>query len=328
MNAPNFWDDNQSAQKVIQERSEITDWLGKITGPEKKLEELEVAIELGIEAEDDSMVEEVQNTIKALREEVNRLEVEVLLSGEDDHRNAIIFIHSGAGGTEAQDWAEMLLRMYMRWIEKKGFKTRQVDLLPGSEAGIKSVAFMVNGEYAYGLLRTESGVHRLVRISPFDANRKRHTSFASVFVYPQVDESIEVEIDEADLRIDTYRSSGAGGQHVNVTDSAVRITHNPTGIVVQCQNERSQHQNKDVAMNILRSRLYNLMKEEQRKKREALNEGKKEIAWGSQIRSYIFQPYQMVKDHRTNVEIGNIDSVMNGNIDPFIEAFLRQGTIK
>jgi len=328
MNAPNFWNDNQTAQKVIQERSEITDWLGKITPSEKKLEELEVAIELGKEAEDDSMVEEVQNTMKALREEVNLLEVQVLLSGEDDQRNAIIFIHSGAGGTEAQDWAEMLLRMYMRWIEKKGFKTRQVDLLPGSEAGIKSVGFMVNGEYAYGLLRAESGVHRLVRISPFDANRKRHTSFASVFVYPQIDESIEVEIDETELRIDTYRSSGAGGQHVNVTDSAVRITHKPSGIVVQCQNERSQHQNREVAMSILRSRLYNLMKEEQRKKREALNEVKKEIAWGSQIRSYIFQPYQMVKDHRTNVEIGNIDSVMNGNIDPFIEAFLRQGTMK
>ena len=283
-----------------------------------------MAIELGKETEDPSMIEEAQNILKTLQEEVGQLEVQVLLSGEDDHRNAIISIHSGAGGTESQDWAEMLLRMYMKWIEKKGFQVSQVDLLAGSEAGIKSVTFMVYGKYAYGLLRAESGVHRLVRLSPFDANRRRHTSFASVFVYPEIDENIEVEIDETDLRIDTYRSSGAGGQHVNVTDSAVRITHKPTGIVVQCQNERSQHQNREVAMKILRSRLYNLMKEEQQKKREAMNEEKKEIAWGSQIRSYIFQPYQMVKDHRTNVEIGNIESVMNGQIDPFIEAFLRQ----
>jgi peptide chain release factor 2 len=245
------------------------------------------------------------------------------LRDEDDQRNAILSIHSGAGGTESQDWAGMLLRMYMRWIEKRRFRVHQVDLLPGSEAGIKSVTLIVSGEYAYGLLRGEAGVHRLVRISPFDANRRRHTSFASVAVYPEVDENIEVEIDETELRIDTFRSSGAGGQHVNVTDSAVRITHIPTGIVVQCQNERSQHQNRAVAMNILRARLYELEKEEQQKKRDVLEEGKREIAWGSQIRSYIFQPYQLVKDHRTNLEIGNIDAVMNGEIDSFIQAYLR-----
>lgn len=329
MSASDFWNDNETAQKILQERSSITDWLEKIDNQQKKLEELEVAIELGKEAEDNSMVEEVEELLTLLRQGVDHLEVQVLLNGEDDHRNAIVSIHSGAGGTESQDWAEMLLRMYMRWAEKKGFRLRQVDLLPGNEAGVKSVTFMIYGEYAYGLLQSESGVHRLIRISPFDANKRRHTSFASVFVYPEVDEHLEIEINEVDLRIDTYRSSGAGGQHVNVTDSAVRITHLPSGIVAQCQNERSQHQNREVAMSILRARLYELKKEEQRKKRDALNEDKKEIAWGSQIRSYVFQPYQLVKDHRTNTEIGNIESVMNGHLDPFIEAFLRmKGNLK
>jgi len=299
------------------------EWIEKIAQQEKQLEELEVAIELGQESDDPAMAEEIKSLLKSLQEGVNQLEIQALLSDEDDHRNAIISIHSGAGGTESQDWAGMLLRMYMRWIEKRKFRVQQVDLLPGSEAGIKSVTLIVSGEYAFGLLRGEAGVHRLVRISPFDANRRRHTSFASVAVYPEVDENIDVEIEETDLRIDTFRSSGAGGQHVNVTDSAVRITHIPTGIVVQCQNERSQHQNRAVAMNILRARLYELEREEQQKKRDALEEGKKEIAWGSQIRSYVFHPYQLVKDHRTNLEIGNIEAVMNGEIDPFIQAYLR-----
>lgn len=326
MSSPTFWNDNETAQKILQERASITDWLDEIDQQNKKLDELEVAIELGKETQDSSMEEEIKTIFQNLTEEIEELEIRLLLNEEDDHRNAIVSIHSGAGGTESQDWAEMLLRLYMRWVEKKGFRVRQVDLLPGSEAGIKSVTFIVYGQYAYGFLRSESGVHRLVRISPFDANRRRHTSFASVFVYPEVDENIEVEINETDLRIDTFRSSGAGGQHVNVTDSAVRITHIPTGIVVQCQNERSQHQNREVAMSILRARLYEIEKEEQRKKRDVFSEGKKEIAWGSQIRSYIFQPYQLVKDHRTNMEIGNIESVMNGNIDPFIEAFLKEKT--
>jgi len=323
MGAADFWSNNETAQAVIQERSALLEWIEKLTRQGKHLEELEVAIELGQESDDQSIAEEVRNLLKILQEEVTQLEIQALLSEEDDHRNAIVSIHSGAGGTESQDWAGMLLRMYLRWAEKSGFKVQQVDILPGSEAGIKSVTFIVYGNYAYGFLRGEAGVHRLVRISPFDANRRRHTSFASVAVYPQIDENIEVEIDEADLRIDTYRSSGAGGQHVNVTDSAVRITHIPTGIVVQCQNERSQHQNRAVAMNILRARLYELQKEEQQKKREALEEGKREIAWGSQIRSYVFQPYQLVKDHRTNLEIGNIEAVMDGEIDPFIQAYLR-----
>lgn len=323
MGASTFWSNNEAAQTVIQERSALMEWIEKITRQEKQLEELEVAIELGQESDDQGMAEEIKNILKSLQDGVNQLEIQALLSDEDDHRNAIVSIHSGAGGTESQDWAGMLLRMYMRWIEKRRFRVQQVDLLPGGEAGIKSVTIIVSGEYAFGLLRGEGGVHRLVRISPFDANRRRHTSFASVAVYPEVDETIEVEIDETDLRIDTFRSSGAGGQHVNVTDSAVRITHMPSGIVVQCQNERSQHQNRAVAMNILRARLYEQKKEEQQKKRDVLEEGKREIAWGSQIRSYVFQPYQLVKDHRTNLEIGNIEAVMNGEIDPFIQAYLR-----
>jgi peptide chain release factor 2 len=233
-----------------------------------------------------------------------------------------VSIHPGAGGTESQDWAQMLLRMYLRWAEKRGFKTEMIDYQEGEEAGIKSVTFNVKGEYAYGYLTAEVGVHRLVRISPFDAAKRRHTSFASVFVFPEIDEEVKVEINEKDLRIDTYRSSGRGGQHVNVTDSAVRITHLPTGIVAQCQNERSQHKNKDVAMKVLRARLYDLRLREQQERFDAMHDEKKEIAWGSQIRSYVFQPYQLVKDHRTKVEIGDVDRVMDGDIEPFIKAFL------
>lgn len=254
------------------------------------------------------------------------IELKEILGGPDDQRNAIVSLHPGAGGTEAQDWAEMLLRMYLRWADQKGYKTEILEYQPGEEAGVKSVTITVEGEYAYGHLKAEAGIHRLVRISPFDANSRRHTSFASVFVYPEIDETVKVEIIESDLRIDTYRASGAGGQHVNKTDSAVRITHLPTNIVVACQNERSQHKNKAMAMKILRSRLYELELEKQREKMETYHKTKKEIAWGSQIRSYVLHPYRMVKDHRTGLEIGNADGVLDGNIERFIQAYLLQAS--
>jgi len=250
------------------------------------------------------------------------IEVRRMLGGEHDGLNAIVSIHPGAGGTEAQDWADMLLRMYSRWAEKRGFKMETLDYQPGEEAGIKSVTFTVSGEYAYGYLKAEVGVHRLVRISPYDANKRRHTSFVSVFVYPEIEEDVEVEINEADLRVDTYRASGAGGQHVNKTDSAIRITHLPTGIVVQCQNERSQHKNRATAMKLLRARLYELKLREQEEKMGEFHKDKRAIEWGSQIRSYVLQPYRLVKDHRTGIEIGNVDAVLDGGIDPFIEAYL------
>ncbi len=249
-------------------------------------------------------------------------ELKLMLGSEQDSMNAIMTIHAGAGGTEAQDWAEMLLRMYLRWSERKGFSTTIIDYQPGDEAGVKSVSLTIEGEYAYGYAKAEIGIHRLVRISPFDSGARRHTSFASVFVYPEVDDEITIEIDDNDLRIDTYRSTGAGGQHVNKTDSAVRITHLPTGIVVQCQNERSQHKNKAMAMKFLKSRLYEIEIQEQKKKIDELNKTKKEIAWGSQIRSYILHPYKLVKDHRTNLETGNPNRVLDGDIDDFIEAYL------
>jgi len=323
MAAPDFWSDQEKAQTLLQERASLLEWIDALKGEEEKIEEIRVMIELGEEEEDASFLEEADQAFKKAESTVSDLELRVLLSKARDRNNAIVSIHSGAGGTESQDWAEMLLRMYARWLEKKGYQVKVVDLLAGQEAGIKSASFMAIGPYAYGYLKGESGVHRLVRISPFDASGRRHTSFASVFVYPEVDESIHIDIDEKDLRIDTFRSSGAGGQHVNVTDSAVRITHLPTNIVVQCQNERSQHQNKEMAMKILRSRLYELKLEEQRKELDQMHAGKKEIAWGSQIRSYVFQPYQLIKDHRTGVEIGNVNAVMDGDLDPFIEAYLK-----
>jgi peptide chain release factor 2 len=249
-------------------------------------------------------------------------ELAQILGGADDRRNAIVTLHPGAGGTEAQDWAEILLRMYLRWSDRHGYRKEILEYQPGEEAGLKSVTFSIEGDYAYGYLKAEAGIHRLVRISPFDANSRRHTSFASVFVYPEVDDTIKVEVDEADLRVDTYRSSGAGGQHVNKTDSAVRLTHLPTGIVVACQNERSQHKNRAMAMKILRSRLYELELEKQKEKMDTLHKTKKDNAWGSQIRSYVLHPYRLVKDHRTNIEIGNADAVLDGDIDPFIQAYL------
>jgi peptide chain release factor 2 len=279
-------------------------------------------IELMQEGED--VAGEVTSELARLEGEIDRTEVQTLLSGEHDAANAIVTIHPGAGGTESQDWAEMLLRMYLRWAEDHGYRTEITDYQEGEEAGVKSVTFLVEGEYAYGYLSAEIGVHRLVRISPFDAGARRHTSFASVFVTPEIEDDVEVEIEEKDLRIDTYRSSGAGGQHVNVTDSAVRITHLPTGIVVQCQNERSQHRNRETAMKILRSKLYELELQKRREELQEIENQKADIAWGSQIRSYVLQPYRLVKDHRTKVERGDVDAVLDGDLDEFITAWLKE----
>lgn len=276
------------------------------------------------EAGDEEASNELEQQVTQLEREVGQAELERMLSGEHDAGNAILSLHPGAGGLEAQDWAEMLLRLYLRWAERKGFKAELVDYLPGEGGGLKNATLTVEGPYAYGYLRAEAGIHRLVRISPFDANARRHTSFASVFVYPDLDETVDVDIRPEDLRVDTYRSSGAGGQHVNKTDSAVRLTHLPTGIVVACQNERSQHRNRAMAMKILRARLYELELEKQKEKMEDLHKSKKDIAWGSQIRSYVLHPYRMVKDHRTGVEVGNTDAVLDGDIDAFIEAYLLQ----
>jgi len=268
------------------------------------------------------VIDEIRNKVMQLEKEVSDAEVRMMLSGPHDRNNAILTIHSGSGGTESQDWAQMLFRMYTRYIEKKGFDYQIIDYQPGDEAGIKSATILVKGDFAYGLLKAENGVHRLVRISPFDANKRRHTSFASVLAIPELDEEIDLEINEKDLRIDTYRSSGAGGQHVNTTDSAVRITHLPTGIVVCCQNERSQIKNREVAMKILKARLYELELEKQKKKQEELAGEKKEITWGSQIRSYVLHPYRMIKDHRTGYETGNVEPVLDGDLDEFIKSYL------
>ena len=288
----------------------------------RRSDDLEVLVDWAGQGED--VADDLAAGLDALATEVETGEIKKMLGGEHDHRNAILSIHPGAGGTESQDWAEMLLRTYLRWAERRGFKREVIELQPGDEAGIKSATVTVTGDYAYGLLLAEAGVHRLVRISPFDKAARRHTSFASVFVWPELPEDVEVEIDEKDLRIDTYRSSGAGGQHVNVTDSAVRITHLPTGIVVSCQNERSQHRNRDAAMSVLRSRLYDLKLKEQQERLDQIGGEKLANAWGSQIRSYVMQPYQMVKDLRTRVEVGNVERVLDGDLDPFINAYLMQ----
>lgn len=296
-----------------------------ITGWENRweeLEELEILLDLAMEEDDAEMEHEVAASLDPLQDGIAVAEVECMLSGEHDASNAIMDIHAGAGGTEAQDWVSILMRMYLRWAERKGFKSDILDYQPGDEAGVKSVTLMITGHNAYGYLRSEVGIHRLVRISPFDATGRRHTSFSSVMVMPELDETIEVDIVDKDLRIDTYRASGSGGQHVNKTDSAIRITHLPTGIVVQCQNERSQHRNKDMAMKMLMSRLYELGREKQEETREDLHGDKKGISWGSQIRSYVLQPYRLIKDHRTEMEVGNVDAVLDGNLDPFIKAYL------
>ena len=322
MHNPAFWDNPQEAQRITKEKAHLEKEIKGWAVTERALEDLETLIDLSAEEGDGSLHNEIRGEIKKLHTALDRLEVETLLSGDVDLNNAIVSIHPGAGGTESQDWAQMLMRLYTRWSERHGYQVEILDYQPGEEAGIKDVTFNVIGDYAYGYLKAESGIHRLVRISPFDANKRRHTSFASIFVYPEIEDDITVEIDEDDLRIDTYRASGAGGQHVNKTSSAVRITHIPTGIVVQCQNERSQHKNKGTAMKILRARLYEVKRLEREKKMEGLSPEKKDIAWGNQIRSYVLQPYQMVKDHRTNVEAGNVTAVLDGDIDMFIEAYL------
>jgi len=279
-------------------------------------------LELAREEDDVSLLSDMQRELEDLKEAIYKFELKLMLSGEHDTNNAILSIRPGAGGIDSQDWTQMLLRMYLMWAEKKGYKTEIMDFQPGEEGGLKNVTVMVSGDYAYGYIKAEIGVHRLVRLSPFDVNNRRHTSFASVYICPEIDEEIRLEIDESDLKIDTFRSSGAGGQHVNVTDSAVRITHIPTGIVVQCQNDRSQHRNKATAMKVLKSRLYELEQEKQREKMEESEKGKQDITWGNQIRSYVLHPYRMVKDIRTRVEVGNVEAVLDGDIDKFIEAYL------
>ena len=320
MQDPSFWEDPERSKPILQKRRALERRHESLERIREDQETLETWSELLAEGEGD---EEVLSFADRLEKQVEKLELQLMLSGEQDETSAIVLVHSGAGGTESQDWAEMLLRMYLRWAESSGFEVELMDRQDGEEAGIKSATFAVRGPYAYGYLKGENGVHRLVRISPFDAAARRHTSFASVYVYPEVDDTIEIDIDENDLRIDTFRASGAGGQHVNKTESAIRITHIPTGIVVSCQNERSQHKNRATAFKVLRARLYDL-ELQKREEEQAAREGqKKDIAWGSQIRSYVLHPYRMVKDHRTNTEVGDAERVLDGDIDPFVEAFLK-----
>ncbi len=322
---PDFWDRAEAAQKVLRELKLEKGWVESFEDVRSRHEDLGVLLELAEEEGDESASAEAAEGLGDLGRALDALEVRSLFRDEADARAAIVTINPGAGGVDSQDWSEMLLRMYLRWVDRRGFEAEVVNEQPGEEAGLKSATVIVRGEYAYGYLKVETGVHRLVRISPFDAQHRRHTSFASVFVYPEADEDAEIEIDDGDLRIDTFRASGAGGQHVNKTDSAVRITHEPTGIVVTCQTERSQHRNRDTAMKLLRSRLYEAKREQERKEREKLEEGKGENAWGNQIRSYVFQPYTLVKDHRLNLENGNVQAVMDGDLDGFIEAALIAG---
>ena len=317
---PNLWSNPEKSQTVMRERKRLEDMLSTEAELARRISDLDAYFELGREGEDVSV--DLRREIGSLRERVEKLETETLLSGENDARNAIVTIHPGAGGTESQDWAEMLLRMYMRWAERQGFQTVLNDYQPGEEAGIKSATFTVTGDYAYGLLTSEIGVHRLVRMSPFDQAKRRHTSFASVFVSPEIDESIQVDIKPEDLRVDTYRSGGKGGQHVNTTDSAVRITHLPTNIVVSCQNERSQHKNRERAMSMLRSRIYEFELEKKRAASRKIEDSKLDIDFGSQIRSYVLAPYRMVKDVRTRMEMGDVDRLLDGDLQPFIRAYL------
>jgi peptide chain release factor 2 len=317
----NLWSNPQKSQQVMREKKRLEEMLATEAELLQRTEDITAYFDLAREGE--NVEADLRREIDSLRSLVDRLETETLLSGEHDGRNAIVTIHPGAGGTESQDWAEMLMRMYIRWAERQGFQTTLYDYQPGEEAGIKSATFGVNGEYAFGLLTSEIGVHRLVRISPFDQAKRRHTSFASVYVSPEIDETIEVIIKPEDLRIDTYRSSGKGGQHVNTTDSAVRITHIPTGLVANCQNERSQHKNKERAMSMLRSKLYEFEMEKKREATRKIEDSKLDIDFGSQIRSYVLQPYRMIKDHRTKTEIGDVDRVIDGDLQPFIRAYLR-----
>ena len=324
MSKAEFWQKSQDEiakynQKSALLRDDIDRWRKLF----KETEEAKLLAQMAYEENDQSTLDEVQNDLKKLEKDINGMEFQSLMGHPDDTRNAIMAINAGAGGTEAQDWVEMLFRMYSRWCESRDFSIQIIDFLAGDEAGIKNITFTVSGEHAYGYIKSEHGIHRMVRISPFDATGRRHTSFASVSVLPEAGEDIEINIDEKDLRIDTFRASGPGGQHVNKTSSAIRITHLPTNIVVQCQNEKSQHRNKEMAMKVLRARLYEIEREKQEQEKQERHQNQKEIAWGSQIRSYVFNPYRLVKDHRTNVEVGDLDRVMDGDIDIFIDAYLR-----
>jgi len=323
-----FWNDSGEAEKALKERKMLQNEIESWESQSNALKDNKVLFELAQEENDEETALEAEENLKLIEKGIFGLELKRMLQEVDDHNDAIVVIHSGAGGTESQDWAEMLLRMYLRWAEKNNYTSEIIDTLPGEEAGIKSVTFTVTGKYAYGFLKAEIGVHRLVRVSPFDAGRRRHTSFASVFVYPDVEDDISIEVNESDIRVDTYRSSGAGGQHVNKTDSAVRITHLPTGIVVQCQNERSQHKNRAMAMKVLKARLYELQVKERNQKLEEIHASKKEIAWGSQIRSYTMHPYRLVKDHRTGKDVGNVDAVLDGDLNSFIHEYLLSQCLK
>ena len=324
MSNPDFWQkDQEEVSRISQQRASLRELIDLWQRLYQEVEDGKTLAEMAFEEHDEATLREVEKDINILQKDINHLEFQSLLGGTDDKRNAIVAINAGAGGTEAQDWVEMLFRMFSRWSENKGMQVRVIEYLPGDEAGIKNVTFDVTGPYAYGHLKSEHGIHRMVRISPFDATGRRHTSFASVSVLPEVDTDIKVKIDDKDLRIDTYRASGPGGQHVNKTSSAIRITHIPTGIVTQCQNEKSQHRNREMAMKVLNARLYDLEKGKLEQKKQEMHDSQKEIAWGSQIRSYVFNPYSMVKDHRTNVDVGDVNRVMDGYIDPFIDAYLR-----
>lgn len=324
MSKANFWQkDQEEISQLSQQRASLREKIDQWQELNQKTEDAKILAEMAFEEDDKGTLKEVEKDINSLEEETKGLELLALLGDPDDRQNAIVAINAGAGGTEAQDWVEMLFRMFTRWSEERGFQTRVIDYLPGDEAGIKNVTFTVTGPYVYGYLKSEHGIHRMVRISPFDATGRRHTSFASVSVIPEVNTDIKIEIDEKDLRIDAFRASGPGGQHVNKTSSAIRITHSPTGIVVQCQNEKSQHRNREMAMKVLKARLYNLEKDKLDQKKQEMHESQQDISWGSQIRSYVFNPYRMVKDHRTNVEVGNVERVMGGDINMFIDAYLK-----
>jgi peptide chain release factor 2 len=324
MSSSDFWHKDQEEISLLsQQRASLREKIDLWKKLYRDAEDAKILAEMAIEENDEITLKEVEKDSNRLQKAIKALELKSLLGDPDDHRNAIVAINAGAGGTEAQDWVEMLFRMYIRWSEDKAMQTKVIDYLAGEEAGIKNVTFTVSGPYAYGYLKSEHGIHRMVRISPFDATGRRHTSFASVSVLPEVDTDIKIQVDEKDLRIDTFRASGPGGQHVNKTSSAVRITHIPTGIVVQCQNEKSQHRNKDMAMKVLKAKLYELERRKLEQKKQEMHQNQKDIAWGSQIRSYVFNPYQMVKDHRTNWETGNVERVMDGDIDDYIDAYLR-----
>ena len=323
MGEPNFWDNPDEAQKVAQVVTQLKDEVGIFRSLERRAEDLEVMLELAMEEEDADIVGEIEQSLTSVRADIEHLELGMLLSGEYDTNNAILTLHAGAGGTEAQDWTSMLLRMFGRFAERSGFNVDVLDYQPGDEAGVKSVTLGINGHNAYGYMKSEKGVHRLVRISPFDSNARRHTSFAAVDVMPEIDDTVEINISPADLKVETYRASGAGGQHINKTDSAVRMTHIPTGIIVQCQNQRSQIQNRERCMQLLRAKLFEYEKQKQAELKSDIAGEYQAIEWGSQIRSYVFHPYNMVKDHRTGAETGNVQAVMDGDLELFVEAYLR-----